>query len=190
MVSEIKRKSGWMRASFRDYLKRMGRWIKTRKMAILVVLGWSVSVASVTIKSYLFVYIQEPRLFEEGMIYTTMLDWIPRLNGVDYLLIFAIGLISGALLADLERVFYGWIASAFLSFFIPVIFSSFFIWFSLGAGGIFSFVLGWALAIEVVSYLAFLIVFRMIFPIVPIFSLLAVFVGAFLRGMIQPSAGT
>lgn len=187
---EIERKGGWMLVGLRDNLKRIARWIKTRKLAILVVLVWSISVALVTIKSYLFFYyIEEPGMFEKKFVYSTG-SWIPRLYEVDYLLILAMGVISGVLLVDLERIFYGWIASTFLSFFISVIFSSFFIWFTLGAGEMFSILLGWAWAVEEVSYIAIRIVFRMTFPLVQLFSFVASFVAAFLRSMIQPSATT
>ena len=190
MVNELReRVGGWMHIDLRGKLKRMGRWIQMRKLAILVVLIWGLSVGSIAIKSYLLPYIKEPKLFETGMVTTIVSQWRPRLDVVDFLLIFAIGLISGAILADLQKVLYGWMASTFLSFFIPVIFASFFIWFLLGAGEIFSSMLGWE-AIELVSYVAFRIIFKMMFPLVPIFSLLAVFVGTFLRSIIQPSAGT
>lgn len=190
MVSEIERKGEWMHAGWRDNLKRIARWIKTRKLAILVVLVWSISVALITIKSYLFFYyIEEPGMFKKRLIYSTG-SWIPRLYEVDYLLIFAMSVISGVLLVDLERIFYGWIASTFLSFFIPVIFSSFFIWFSLGAGEMLSIMLGWAWAAEEVSYIAIRIVFRMTFPLAQLLSFVGSFVAAFLRSMIQPSATT
>ena len=179
----------WMEADFRDDFKRMFSWIKARKLPILVVIGWGLSVALLTIKSYLLVYIREPLMFETGMIYTTVSKWVPRLDEVDYLLIFIIALISGAILADFQKVLFGWIVSTSLSFIIPIIFSSFFIWFSLGTGEIFTAALGLPGAIEAVSVVAFRNIFRMMFPFVSIISLITVFVGAFLRGIIQPSAG-
>lgn len=190
MVNELgERVDKWMHVDLRNKLKRMGRWVQMRKRWKIVAL-WSICVALIIIKSYLLPYLREPRLLETRMVTTIVSQWLPRLDAVDYLLIFAIGLLSGAILVDLQQVLYGWIAMTFLSLFIPVIFSAFFIWFALGAGEIFSSAFGWELAIENVSYIAFLIIFKMVFPVVPIFSLPAAFVGAFLRGFIQPSAET
>lgn len=154
----------------------------------MIVFSWSLCVALITIKSYLLPYMKEPVLLETRMIITIVSKWLPRLDAVDYLLIVTTSLLSGAILLDLDKILYGWIAMTFLSFLMPVIFSAFFIWFALGAGEIFSSALGWELAVEQVSTFAFIIIFKMMFPIVPIFSLPAALVGALFRGLIQPSA--
>jgi hypothetical protein len=163
------------------------KWLGARKKKIAVTLTWSVAIAGIVIKSYWLVYATNPVLVEHGIGWTQVDQWIPRLDTLDCLLIFLLGIIAGAILVDLETVLYSLIATTILSFLVPIAYSSLFIWYILRWGEAIS-VLGGLLLLQNVIYVAIISIFRMVFPIVVILSLLGVLLGAFGRGFIDPSA--
>jgi len=185
MSAEAKEKiDKWMRASFKDDLKKMWEWIKGKKVTLLIVLGWSVAFAIITFKSYWLLYMEKPVLAQQSIIFTNIVpEWVPRLDTIDYLVMMTTSLLAGALLTEFEDIFYGWVSSLFLSFILSATLAFLFVWFSLGAGVILS-GLGLDALIRVLE-LVMLNVFRMWFPIVPILSLITAFGGAFLSSIIR-----
>lgn len=162
------------------------RWLKIRKKQIATTLGWSVAIALVIIKSYWIVYLRYPVLSEAKIIYTDVLDWTPRIDLWDLLIIFLFSLLAGAILLDIDKILYGFIASSFLSFAFAVTWSSFFIWFSIGVSEFLE-LFGFWTTLQFVLYGAVKNVFRMIFPTVQMLAFFGVFLGAFVRAYLQPS---
>jgi len=164
------------------------RWLKTRKREIAVTLTWSIAVALVIIKSYWLLYVTHPVLVEHGIAWTRVNEWVPRLGTLDYLLIFLMSVIAGAILVDLKNIIYSFIATVVFSFVFAVTYSSLFIWYILKWGETLSLLGGWLAWIGDVIYVAMLSIFRMVFPLVILLCILGVFLGAFGRGILQPSA--
>jgi len=186
MIDEAREKiDSWMSASVRDDFRKMWEWIKRKKVKLLIVFGWSVAFAIVTLKSYWLVYIQNPFLVQYGWVFTHMREWSPALVTIDYLVMIVVSLLAGALLMEFEDVFYSWIASLFLSFILSATLAFLLVWFSLGVGMTLASA-GLADLTMVTRVLEFVIlnVFRMWFPLVPIISMLTALCGAFLRAFI------
>jgi len=162
--------------------------LRIMKTKLLVVFVWSFTVASLIVKSYWLLYIQNPELMEHGMIYTRVSKWIPRLSWIDYIIIIFASLVAGAVLVDLKDILFSWIASIFLILISSTLYMFLFVWFSLGAGAYFA---SLGVANTMVSWVLFytmINVFWMYFPLVLFFSLLIGFVGSFLRSTFSPSA--
>ncbi len=170
------------------YARKLGffKWIKVRKKPIIIVLVWSVAVALVIIKSYWFIYLKYPVLVEQGIAWTGIEQWIPRLDIYDLLLIFLFSIIAGAMILDIETTIYGFIATTILSFVIAGTYSFLFIWFILEFNNILPY-LGWT-TIERATTAAILNISRMTIPFVAILCLMGVMLGAFARGYFQPSS--
>ncbi len=170
------------------YARKLGffKWIKVRKKPIIIVLVWSVAVALVIIKSYWLVYLKYPVLVEQGIAWTGIGQWVPRLDVYDLLLIFLFSTIAGAMILDIETTVYGFIATAILSFVIAGAYSFLFIWFILEYSNLLPY-LGWAV-IERATTAAILNISRMTVPFVAIICLMGAMLGAFARGYFQPTA--
>jgi len=180
----------WLNSDIRADIGRMVEWLKRRKVEILITFGWGVAVASVIIAYYWLLYIEHPEMTQGGsvIVISGVPKWTPRILPLGYVIILITSLIVGALLVDLGKVLFSWIVSFFLSFLIAVFWGFVFVWFVLGVGqsdyvlALGSNASGW------IFQIVLLIVFKMIFPIVPVASLLTSFVGAIIRAVIQPSA--
>jgi hypothetical protein len=164
-------------------------WLREKRKAITITLMWSLAVAVVVIKSYWLAYVENPVLFENRIVWTSTINWMPRLTILDLILILIISLIAGALLIDLETIIYSLVANYALSFAFAVAYSTLFIWFTLGYGETFADAGGFLEMGPVVIYVAVRNIFRLIFPLAQIFCLLGAIIGAFIRGYLQPSAG-
>lgn len=164
-------------------------WMKEKKRPIIVTLLWSLGVALVIIKSYWIVYAENPILFEHKIAWTTIYNWMPRLTILDLIIILVISIIAGALLIDLVTIIYGLLAHFALSISFAVMYSAFFIWFSLGYGDFFAPIGGVVDWGWFVTYIAFRNIFRLIFPMAQAFALIGALAGAFIRGYFQPYAG-
>jgi len=187
MVNEMKsRLQEWMAADIRGDLKRLGRWVRRRRTAILVVIFWSVAIGLILIKAYWLLYATTPILWDPGyrLAYApTYSRWIPRLSETDYLIILSTSLVAGFIISDIKTTLFGFLASVLLSSSIGIAYSALFIWYILDFGSVFG-----SSFISLVVLAAFLNIFRMIFPV----SILATFFGGIfgsvIRGLIQPSA--
>ncbi len=164
------------------------RWLKARKKKIVVTLTWSATVALVMIKSHWLAYANNPVLVEYGIAWTEVDQWCPRLTMLDFLLILVFSLVVGAIILDLETIVYSFIATAFLSFTFAITYACLFIWYILRWGEALSLVGGWWEWGWFVVYAAMKPMFRMFFPLVVLLCLIGAFLGAFIRGFLQPSA--
>lgn len=171
-----------------SYARKLGffKWMKVRKKPIIIVLVWSVAVALVIIKSYWLVYLRYPVLVEQGIAWTRIDQWVPRLDIYDLFLIFLFSIIAGAMILDIETAVYGFIATTILSFVIAGAHSFLFIWFYLEYSNLLPY-LGLAV-IERATTAAILNISRMTIPFVAVLCLMGVMLGAFARGYFQPSS--
>jgi len=166
---------------------RASQWLRMMKTKLLVVFLWSFTGASLIVKSYWLLYIQNPVLIEHVMVFTHVGKWVPRLFWTDYIIIIIASLVAGAVLVDLKDVLFSWIASIFLILISSTLYMFLFVWFSLGAGahfaslGVANIMVSWVLFYVMVN------VFWMYFPVVLFFSLLISLIGSFLRSRFSPS---
>lgn len=159
-----------------------------RKITLLVAFLWTLTVASIIVKSYWLMYIENPVLIETGMIYTTVDKWVPRLSIWDHTIIVIASLVAGAVLMDIKDILCSWLASTVLSFVSSTFYMFLFVWFLLGARDYFA---SLGVAHTMVSWVFFYVmfnVFKMFFPLLLLLTLLIGFVGAFLRSTFSPSA--
>jgi hypothetical protein len=172
------------------YWRKLGffKWIKVKKKEIIITLIWSTVVALVMIKAHLLVYINNPILIEYGIAWTEVDQWCPRLDTLDFLFILFISIVVGAILMDFDTILYSYIATTILSFTFAIIYACVFIWYVLKWGEVLSLVGGWWSFGDFVIYAAMKPMFRMFFPLVVLMCLLGGFGGAFIRGILQPSA--
>ncbi len=155
-------------------------WIRARKKAVAVTVAWSVIIALVIIKSYWLFYSNPGSGSWES----------PQLYVWDWLAVFFLSVVVGAYLADLEAIVYGFIASLVLSLAFEVIYASFFTWFSMGVGNSFSMIipgLTFATFLESTIGIVLLDLLRMENIIIPVFCLLGVMIGVFIRSYVEPS---
>jgi hypothetical protein len=165
-------------------------WLKNNMKTVGVTIAWSTIVAAILSKSYWLTYAGNPLLFKFGIAWTGIVEWIPKLSILDVVLIFAVSVIAGAILLDIETSIYSLLANYILSFALTAIYVVLFIWFSLGYSEIFASTGGFLEWGSFIAYIASRVVFRLTFPIVQIFCLFGVLAGTYLRGILQPSAET
>lgn len=172
------------------YARKYGffKWLGTKKRVIAVIMIWSLVVAVIIIREYWLSYIRNPILFSLPFYWFDDPNWVARLDVWDFIMIFVASAVAGALLLDIETMLFSAISNALLSFLFPVIYVTYFIWIILGWGNQFDLVGGFSRWGQYVIWDAIRIVFRMTFPIVQLLAFFGVFLGAFIRVYIQPSA--
>lgn len=172
-----------MRRNVGKGLKRFWGWIKGSRVQLLTVFGWTVTLLTMTVKSYWLLYIENPELVKYRLIITGVARWVPRLQAFDYIVFIAASVLAGAMLMEFRNVLVGWSASIFLSFIFSVICMFFYVWFSLGVGltfaeaGIEDIMSSWVLLWVGLN------VFRMWFPFVPVLTLITAFFGVLFRDL-------
>jgi len=164
------------------------KWLGTKKRVVAVIMGWSLVVAVIIIAEYWLSFVRNPILFTLPYYWFESPGWVAHLNVWDFILIFLASAVAGALLLDIETILFSAISNAILSFLFPVIYVTYFIWVVLGWGRLWDVIGGFAWGGQFVMWDAIRIVFRMTFPIVQLLAFFGVFLGAFIRVYIQPSA--
>jgi len=164
-------------------LRNIKTWFKERKRDVAIVLGWTFAVALILIRIYLLFYARNPLLQTLGV---PLLSYAgPMFEAIDLALLFMVSVVAGIMLMDMERIFYGYVASTIFSFVIAVSFAFLYIWYVLKWVWIFEIAhiaFGW----EWVVFWAGSNLFRAIFPFPLIFSFLGAFFGALLRNWLKP----
>lgn len=176
----------WMESDFREDIKRLSRWIRKKRTAIVVVIFWSIAIGLILIRAYLFLYATNPILWDKEYILVyapTLSGLIPRLSATDYLMILTVSLIAGFVISDIETTLFSFLVSVLLSASIGITYVAFFIWYVLDFGSI----LGSSF-ISIVVLAAFLNIFRMIFPLLLLATFFGGIFGSIIRGLIQPSS--
>jgi len=160
-------------------------WMKARKKVVVATVVWSAAIALVVIVPY--------SLFYHGSgiaAFTTLFGQYPGLQISDWVIVFLISIAAGAIIAGLETIVYSFLASLVLSVIFEVTYGSFLIWYGLGYGQSFTFIVpgvSFVTYFEAVIEGVFLTVMRMTNIIVPIFCILGVFIGAIVRSYFDPS---
>jgi len=172
------------------YARKLGffKWLGNKKRVVAIIICWSSVVAVVVIREYWLSYIRNPILFDMPFYWFDDPSWIARLDVWDFILIFVTSLVAGALILDIETILFSAILNVVLSFFVPVIYVTFFIWVVLGWGNQFDLIGGFGRWGQYVLWDSVRIVFRMTFPFVQLIAFFGVFIGAFVRVYFQPSA--
>jgi hypothetical protein len=160
-------------------------WIRTRKKVVATTVAWAAVIALVVIIPYWLYYNARP-----GLPISNYIGEYPQLYFWDWILIFFVSVVVGAIIADLGTVVFSFLASLILSLIFEVLYGSFFVWFSLGYSRSFSMIFP---GLTFVNYLQSLLqevlltFLRMINVAVPCFCVLGVFVGAVARSYFDPS---
>ena len=160
-------------------------WIRTRKKDVATTVAWAAAIALVVIIPYWLFYNAHP-----GVPISNYLDQYPQLYFWDWVLIFLVSIVAGAIMADLGTVVYSFLASLILSLIFEVLYGSFFVWFSLGYSRFFSIIvpgLTFTAYLQSVLQQIFLTFLRMINVAVPCFCVLGVFIGVVARSYFEPS---
>ena len=161
-------------------------WVTAKRKVVATTIGWSFAIALVMIVAYWLVYVQNPLLVSQRIAASDV--YAPELNVWDCAMILIVSAVAGAIIVDLEDIIYDFIAAMILSFAIALLYASFFIWFVLGMGDSLSITTGGITFLGIVQLAiqaALVNIFKMML-IVPLLSLLGVFIGAFVVGYLRP----
>lgn len=154
-------------------------WVRARKKVVAATVAWGTGLAIIVSLSYWLFYISAVGSYQR-----------PGLDIWDWVSIFFLSVVVGALIVNLEAIVYGFVASLVLSTILEVVYAILFTWFSQGVSQSFSMVIpGLTFGIYLQSVIGgvFVTVVRMIFFVVPLFCLLGVFIGAFIRSIFDPT---
>jgi len=159
--------------------RNLSMWFREKKRDIAIVLGWTIAVTLILVKIYLLFYIRNPILktMEPLASYAG-----PSFESLDLLILFVVSLLAGMMLIDMERIFYGYLASMISSFFIAVAVGSLYIWYVIGWERFSQIAFVW----EYVVFWAMSNMLRAIFPLPIILGFLASFFGSIVRDWIKP----
>jgi hypothetical protein len=167
-------------------IKEIPKKIKQNKLAILIILIWSITIMMLVIKEYLdFFYANESEwnwFKSGGGVPPPLEQWRgPGLTAFDFAIIIIVSLIFGWILFDIKKVFYSSLVALIISCFLASIYIGSFIWYVLGWGNVLSTMeAGWSHVI----YWGFLITFRAMFPTAVLFSIICSIIGAFIRELV------
>jgi hypothetical protein len=158
-------------------VQAFARIANARERHLLVVLAWVVAVSMVLIKTYTLFYTDS--LFSQRQIaYLSYRG--PTFTGLDLVVVGATSLVVALLLPDIRIVVYGFFATILGSFTISFLYVFAYIWFALDyVRSLGSVPWGWEDAV----FLAFVNVFRFIFPLGILCCLLGTTLGLFLKGI-------
>jgi hypothetical protein len=152
--------------------------LKRRRIDIAVIIGWSIAIALLIIRTYQIFYAESIRLSFYKVAYLSYEG--PTFTIPDQLLIAAVSFIAGIILTDIKSVIYGFFTTIFLSSALATAYVFNYIWFNLEYVRMLSHLaFGWEEAV----FLAMVNVFRFVFPYGVLFSFLGITIGIFIRGL-------
>lgn len=160
-------------------------WMRARKKAVAATVAWGAAIALVVIVPYSVFY------HGSGIAaFTTLFGQYPELQISDWVIVFLISIVAGAIIAGLDTIVYSFLASFMLSVIFEVTYGSFLIWYGLGYGQSFTFIVpgvSFVTYFEAVIEGVFLTVIRMTNLIIPVFCIMGVFIGAMVRSYFDPT---
>jgi len=152
--------------------------LKRRRIDIAVIIGWSIAIALLIIRTYLIFYAESVRLSHYRIAYLYYEG--PTFTGLDHLLLIAISFFAGVILTDIKSIIYGFFTTIFLSSALATAYVFAYIWFELEYVRTLSHLpFGWEDAV----FLAIVNVFRFMFPLGILFTFLGIIIGIFVRGL-------
>lgn len=164
-----------------EKVRYVGIRIKERKKDIAVIVGWVIVIMLIIVKTHEFFYLENSEFSTYKIPYLHYKG--PTFTELDKLLLVISSFVVGMILTDVKSVVYGYFASVILSFFAGTIYVFLYIWFVLGLGAAFSLIpFGW----EWVLLLAFMNVFRSLFPMGILLCLIGESIGSFVRVWLRP----
>jgi hypothetical protein len=172
---------GWLEESFRGDLIRLGRWLRAKKVAILVVFLWTTALSFVAAREYALAYVNmDPSYKVVFAPSLSTLGFVPLLYWPDYLVFLAVSVLAGFAIGDIESVLFGFAASMILVFLVAVVYGTAFIWYVLDFGSLVNISF-----LTTILWAAFLNVFRMVFPLAVIAAFFGSIVGSIIRDVVQ-----
>ncbi|NWF86252.1 hypothetical protein HXY32_00310 [Candidatus Bathyarchaeota archaeon] len=168
-----------------EKIRNIPKKIKRNRINLLIVAIWSTMIAALVINEYLAFCYSDPlflRFIEQGGIPPPFYNWQgATLKLLDILIISVASFISGILIVEVDKVFYGSISALIISSVISSVYIGNFIWNVGGWGQVFhDIVTGWSWTL----YWGLLNTFRALFPIVFFFTIVCAFLGAFSKELI------
>jgi hypothetical protein len=162
----------------KDYLRKLGSWIREKKVPIIVVVVWTVILSFVVIREFNVVYANPLAMDPDYRVafapsYSYL---VPRLYGLDYVAIFVISVLAGFAIREVDAVLFGFLSCVVLLLVCVIAYVSWFIWYILGLGALLD-----ASMVTTIIWAAFLNVFRMIFPLAVLATFLGGISGCILR---------
>jgi hypothetical protein len=160
-------------------------WIRNRKRVVAATVAWTAAIALIVIMTFWSFYVTH-----RGIGISNILDLNPQLYLWEWVLIFLLSIVAGAIIADLGAAVYSFLATLILSTIFEFVYGSFFAWFGMGYSGSFSTIIpGMSFNAYLQSVLqdVFLTFLRMINVTVPCFCALGVFLGVIARSYFDPS---
>ena len=185
-MAEVESEAEGIEESFLGDVKRLGNWVREKKYVILIVCLWTALLSFVIVWEYYDLYASTPILMDPSYrvaFAPTNSMYIPRLNNLDYLVILVASVLAGYAIADIEETLFGFLVSGILSTLIGVAYSTLFILYVLGSSPVLSYSV-----FTNVLWVAFLNIFRMVFPIALMIVFMGSIFGSLFRGVFQPSA--
>jgi len=154
--------------------------IAKNKFDIVVVILWSLVVSFVIVKTYWVAYSTKPRLKHEVPIRPEY-D-LNNFEPLDLFIVSLAGIIAGILLADVKKMFYGYVGAMLIAYIISVALLSYHTWFIKEGfqAGLSSIAFGWEWAI----FAAALDAFVLMVPWIVCLCLVGMIMGAFIRAWI------
>lgn len=154
-----------------DYLKKLGSWVVEKKIPIIAVIIWAIMLSLVVIREFNAAYANPLAMDPNYRVlfapyYSSI---VPRLYNLDYAALFVTSILAGFTIQEVDAVLFGFLSSVVLLLVSAVAYISWFIWYFLGLGALLD-----ASVVTTIMWVAFLNVFRMVFPL----AILAIFVGS------------
>jgi hypothetical protein len=169
--------------SFLGDLKRLSRWLKAKRVAILVALLWTAALSFLIAREYALAYdnlLAWNPDYKVAFAPTLSNFFVPRLDAADYVVFLTVSVLAGFAIGEIESVLFGFAASMMLAFLTTVVYGTVFIWYVLDFGSLVNLSF-----LTTIMWAAFLNVFRMIFPIAVITVFFGSIVGSIVRDVVQ-----
>lgn len=155
--------------------------ISKRRREVLLTVAWTLAVAALIIATHRTFYLTSAKFRHYNIPY--LIHSGPAFTDLARVLLLAVGVLMGAFFTEVKRLIYSFFNTMVFSSLIGVVYVYVYIWSSLGLGqNLSQIAFGWELAL----FWAVVNVFRIMFPIGVILSLIGFVVGSIVRIWISP----
>jgi len=159
-----------------EKVKNLKMFFSRRKKTIAVIVGWIIVISLIMIKSHQLYYAESEKFA------SYKISWLeyegPKFDSLDLTLLLITSFLVGVTITNVKHLVCGYFATMFLSFLIGVVYVFLYDWFILTLGEALSDVpFGW----EWGFHIAFLNIFRFMFPMGMFSCLIGVIMGSYVR---------